>query len=349
VIRASAQEKPMPRKAMMRFLLIALIVLHVAILLAAFIAPYDPAAQNRELAYVPPTHIHFRDASGLHWRPFVYGSLNDLDAYREDLTHEYPVRLLVKGDSYKVLGMFSTNLHLFGVDAHGQIFLFGTDSYGRDEFSRLLYGGQISLAAGLLATFITLAAATIIGTISGYFGKWVDESLMGSAELFLSLPWFYFLVAVRAFLPLHLSAMSTFLLIICVIGVIGWARPARLVRGMVLSARNRNYVLAARGFGGSDLYLLRRHVVPETFGVLLTQAVLLVPQYVAAEAVLSFFGLGIAEPVPSWGNMLSTLQQYNVLVSYYWLLAPACALVVTSVTYWLLADAIHHWLQSHLI
>jgi peptide/nickel transport system permease protein len=133
------------------------------------------------------------------------------------------------------------------------------------------------------------------------------------------------------------------------IGVIGWARPARLVRGVVLSARNRNHVLAAQGFGGSDFYLLRRHVLPETFGILLTQTALLIPQYVAAEAVLSFFGLGIAEPVPSWGNMLSTLQQYNVLVSYYWLLAPACALVITSVTYWVLADTIHHWLQSHSI
>jgi peptide/nickel transport system permease protein len=172
---------------------------------------------------------------------------------------------------------------------------------------------------------------------------------MGLAELFLSLPWLYFLIAVRAFLPLHLSPAGTFLLLICVIGLIGWARPARLVRGVVLSARARNYVSAARGFGASDFHLLRRHVFPETFGVLLTQAALLVPQYAAAEATLSFFGLGVSEPVPSWGNMLSTLQQYNVLVSYGWLLAPAGALVVTSVIYWLLADALHSRLQSHSI
>jgi peptide/nickel transport system permease protein len=337
----------MRRKATVRVLIALLVALHLAILLAGFIAPYDPAAQNRELAYASPTPIHFFDSAGFHPRPFVYASAVALESPQEDRTHEYPLHLFVSGDSYKILGLIPTSVHMFGVQAPGHAFLFGTDSYGRDEFSRLLYGGQISLAAGLLATLITLAAATVIGTISGYYGKLVDESLMGSAELFLSLPWFYFLVGVRAFLPLHLSATSTFLLIICVIGVIGWARPARVIRGVVLSARNRNYVLAARGFGGSNLYLLRRHVLPETFGVLLTQAALLVPQYVAAEAVLSFFGLGIAEPVPSWGNMLSMLQQYNVLISYYWLLAPACALVVTSVTYWLLADAIHHWLQSH--
>ena len=172
---------------------------------------------------------------------------------------------------------------------------------------------------------------------------------MGVSELFLALPWFYFLIGVRAFLPLHISPQKAFLLLVGIIGLIGWARPARLIRGIVLSARNRNYVSAARGFGASDFYLWRRHILPEAFGVLLTQAALLIPQYIAAEATLSFFGLGISEPVPSWGNMLSALQQYNVLVSYTWLLAPAAALIVTSVIYWLLADSLHNWLQSHSI
>lgn len=337
------------RNATVRILIATVIALHLMILFAGFIAPYDAAEQNREFAYAPPTHKHLFDRAGFHLRPFIYATSSDLSGYSEDVSHEYPLQLFVSGDAYKVFGIFTAHLHLFGVKAPGKIFLLGTDSYGRDEFSRLLYGGQISLAAGLLATFITLGAAAILGTISGYYGKWVDESVMGSAELFLTLPWSYFLVGVRAFLPLRLSPASAFLVIICVIGAIGWARPARLVRGVVLSARNRNYVLAARGFGASDVYLLRRHIVPETFGILLTQAALLIPQYVAAEAVLSFFGLGIAEPVPSWGNMLSTLQQYNVLVFYYWMLAPAIALVVTSVTYWIVADAIHRWLQFHSI
>ncbi len=330
-------------------LLLALATLHLIVIFAGFIAPYDSAAQNRELPYSSPTRVHFVDAAGFHLRPFVYVSTSVLDSYQEDRAREFPIRLFVRGDTYTILGMFKSNLHLFRVDEPGHIFLLGTDGYGRDEFSRLLYGGQISLAAGVLATLLSLAAGTIVGTVSGYYGKWVDESLMGTAELFLSLPWFYFLIAVRAFLPLHLSPAETFLLLICVIGLIGWARPARLVRGVVLSARTRNFVSAAQGFGATDLYLLRRHIFPETFGVLLTQAALLVPQYVAAEATLSFFGLGVSEPVPSWGNMLSTLQQYNVLVSYGWLLAPAGALVVTSVIYWLLADALHSRLKSHSI
>lgn len=330
-------------------LLAALAGLHLAILCAGFIAPYDPTLQNRELPYAPPTRLRFVNASGFHWRPFVYASIAEADGYKIDSSHEYPLHWFVRGNTYTILGIFKSNVHLFGVDEPAEIPLLGTDAFGRDEFSRLLYGGQISLAAGLLATLLALLTASIIGTVSGYYGKWIDESLMGSAELFLSLPWLYFLIGVRAFLPLHLSPARTFFLLISVIGLIGWARPARLVRGVVLSARHRNYVLAARGFGGTDLYLLRRHILPETFAVLLTQSALLIPQYIAAEATLSFFGLGVNEPVPSWGNMLSTLQQYSVLVSYQWLLAPACALIVTSVIYWRLADALHHWVKSRSI
>lgn len=331
-------------------LIAALVGLHLILLFAGFFAPYDPALQNRDLPYAPPTRLHFRDTAGWHLRPFVYAWTmvpdSESDGYREDKSHNYPVRFFVSGSSYDPLGVFEADLHFFGVAEPGKVLLFGADGYGRDELSRLLYGGQISVAAGIAATLITLFAGSILGILAGYFGNWVDESLMGLTELFLSLPWLYFLLGVRAFLPLHLSAIRTFFLLTGVIGLIGWARPARLVRGLVLSIRNRNYVLAARGFGGSDFYLLRRHILPETSGLLLTQAALLVPRYIAAEVTLSFFGLGVNEPVASWGNMLSTLQQYSVLVSYGWLLAPAGALVVTSVLYSSLADLFHSRLKS---
>ena len=334
-------------------ILVALLAgLHLVLLFAGFFAPYDPTTQNRDLPYAPPTRLHFMDSSGFHLHPFVYAwksvvDDNQSDSYREDRTHEYPIRVFVSGSSYKLLGICETSAHLFGVAEPGKVVVFGTDAYGRDEFSRILFGGQISVAAGITATLIALLAGSILGVIAGYYGRWVDESLMGVTELFLSLPWLYFLLGVRAFLPLHLSTIRTFFLLTGVIGLIGWARPARLVRGLVLSARNRNYVLAARGFGGSDVYLLRRHILPEAFGLLLTQAALLVPRYIAAEVTLSFFGLGVNEPVPCWGNMLSTLQQYSVLVSYGWLLAPACALVVTSVIYSSLADVFHSRLKSY--
>jgi peptide/nickel transport system permease protein len=149
------------------------------------------------------------------------------------------------------------------------------------------------------------------------------------------------LLSLRASLPLHLDPTRTLILLSAVIGAMGWARPARLVRGAVLSAKERPFVMAARGFGASEWYLLRRHVLPQTLGIVSTQAVVLIPQFVAAEATLSFLGLGIGEPVPSWGNMLSAFQQFQTVSSYWWMAAPLVALVAVSLTYFVLADALH--------
>jgi peptide/nickel transport system permease protein len=142
-------------------------------------------------------------------------------------------------------------------------------------------------------------------------------------------------------LPLTVEPGAAFLLVVLVIGLVDWPRPARLVRGVVLSAKQREYVLAARGFGASDAYLLRRHVLPQAAGVLLTQAALLVPQYVLAEVSLSFVGLGVGEPTPSWGNMLATLQQYHVMASYWWMWLPGFVLVPLFLGYYALSDSLH--------
>jgi peptide/nickel transport system permease protein len=248
------------------------------------------------------------------------------------------VQLLVRGAPYTLLGIVRCNLHLFGVSAPARLFLMGTDAYGRDVFSRFLFGGEVTLFAGLLATALTLILGAILGILSGYYGGWVDAVVMRGAELFLALPWLYLLFALRAFLPLSLNAVQAFLLLIAVIGIVGWARPARMIRGVVLSSRERHYLLAARLFGGSDGYLMRRHILPDTYSIVMTQAALLIPQYVLAEVVLSFLGLGVGEPTPSWGNMLSTLQQYSVLASYWWMVIPGLALVPVFLGYIILAS-----------
>jgi peptide/nickel transport system permease protein len=330
-----------------------LLSLHGAILFAGFVAPQDPAAQNRDFPFVPPTRLHFVDAGGrIHLRPFVYpwvARADGLYQYAESRQHEYPLHFFVPGPRYQIAGCLAAHTHLLGVEWPAQLFLAGTDNYGRDQFSRILFGGQISLAAGLLATAISLFFGLFMGCVSGFYGKWIDESAMRLAELFLVLPWLYLLLAVRSFLPLHVSSTQTLLLLVAVIGTVGWARPARLIRGVVLSTKSRKYVLASRGFGASNAYILRRHILPHTYGILLTQAALLVPQYVIAEVTLSFFGLGLSEPMPSWGTLLASLQQYNVLVSYWWMFAPAIALVLVTIGYLSVANAFQQQLQSDSI
>src|SRR5579863_9441228 len=282
-----------------------LVVFHAAILLAGFLAPYGYATQDRELPFAPPTGIHFVDAAGKwHARPFVYALAYDPsnpNTYQRDTSRQYPVHFLVRGERYKLAGSFTSRWHFFGVDEPGRVFLMGTDAFGRDQFSRFLYGGQLSLLAGLLAAVLSVAIGIAVGGIAGFYGGWIDDVLMRGGELFLALPWLYLLFAVRAALPLHIAEWQVFLLLIVIIGLVGWARPARLIRGVVLSAKERNFVVAARAFGASDVYLLRRHVLPHTYGVVLTQVVLLVPKYVLGEVKLSFLGLGVGETMQSWG------------------------------------------------
>jgi peptide/nickel transport system permease protein len=305
---------------------VLLVALHAIVILAGFFAPYDPAEQDRKNPYLPPMRMHIVDAQGhFHVRPFVYAlQLREgtFDQYEENTARALPVRFFVWGARYRLLGLVPMRLHLFGAEGE-RIYLLGSDSFGRDQLSRFLYGGQVSLFAGLLGAGITLFLGLSVGALAGYFAGWRDDLLMRLAELFLALPWLYLLFALRAFLPLAVSPLQAFFLIIAVLGAVGWARPARLIRGVVLSAKERDFVRAARGFGATDAYLLRRHILPEASSVLLTQAAVLVPQFVMAEMTLSFLGLGVPEPVPSWGNLLSSLQQYSVLVSYWWMYLPA--------------------------
>lgn len=309
--------------------LIALGGLHLLIVCAGFVAPYDPLTQNRERPYAPPTRLHLIDMAGhFHFRPFFYAPA-EIGASRsstELAAQPVPLQFFVTGARYRILGILPARLHLFGSE-QSQFYLLGSDAYGRDLFSRILYGAQISLLAGLLGAALTLSLGLAIGAAAGFFGNWKDDLLMRFAELFLALPWLYLLFALRAFLPLTVSPAEAFFLVILVIAAVGWARPARMVRGIVLSAKERDFVRAARGFGASDFYLLRRHILPQTSSVLLTQAAVLVPQFVLAEVTLSFLGLGVPEPIPSWGNLLANLQQYSVLVSYWWMYIPALAMV----------------------
>jgi len=331
----------LPRKVTIWLLVLA--VMHGIVLCAGFFAPYNPVEQDRKNPYLPPMRLHVMDTQKhLHLRPFVYLFQirpGTFDQYAEDTAQSRPLKFFVTGGRYRLLGFVPAHLHLFGAD-NDRIYLLGTDAYGRDQLSRLLFGGQISLLAGLLGAGFTLLIGWCIGAAAGYYGGWRDDLLMRLAELFLALPWLYLLFAIRAFLPLAVNPLQAFFLIVAVIAAVGWARPARLVRGIVLSAKERDFVRAARGFGASDLYLLRRHIFPETSSVLLTQAAILIPQFVLAEMTLSFLGLGVPEPVPSWGNLLSNLQQYSVLVSYWWMYLPALSIVPFFLGYLGLASAL---------
>lgn len=324
-----------------------LFLLYITALLGPFIAPYSP--QNRspngmDRTGHPPMKLRWREANGtFHKRPFVYltqgGFTQERDyVYLPDSNQPRVIKWFVKGEPYKLFGLIPLQTHLFGVE-DGAIFLLGTDNYGRDFFSRLVYGAQISLSVGLIAIAISFTLGLLVGGVSGYYGGRVDSVIMRGCEVLMSVPQFYLLLALAAALPANLGSVKTYLLIIVILSLVGWAGMARIVRGMVLSVREREYVEAAQALGQSDLKIIIRHILPSTFTYSIIAATMSVPGYILGEAGLSFLNLGIRNPVPSWGNML-TEAQASILQGRWWTLIPGVLIFITTLAFNFLGDGL---------
>jgi peptide/nickel transport system permease protein len=320
-----------------------LVVLYAMALLAPFLAPYAESDIDRERFFHPPTPLHFRDADG-HWhlQPFVYGSRAGADqSYVTERTQRYPVHLFVRGARYKLLGLLPSDRHLYGVEAPGRIFLMGADDTGRDEWTRLLFGSQVSLTVGVVGILISFTLGLLLGGVSGYFGGWVDVCIMRSSELLLSIPGLYLIVALRGVFPLELPSQQTYLAIVAILAFIGWASLARVIRGMVLSLRQAEYVLAAEALGASSLRIIVRHILPNTMSFTIVAATVAVPGFILGEVFLSFLGVGVQPPAASWGNMLNAARSQRVLTSFPWmLLAPGGAIFLTVMAFNFFGDGL---------
>jgi len=319
-----------------------LAILYLSALLAGFIAPYAMDRQNRQASFHQPIGIRWSDECGWSWRPFVYDyrSGKGITGYEKAAGKRYYVRFFVRGDKYKLLGLIPSDRHLFGIDAPGKLYLLGTDRFGRDIFSRLLYGAQISLSIGLVGIIITFFIGLTVGGISGYYGGAVDNLIMRFSELVMAFPSFYLILAIMAVLPTGMASSLRYLLMICVLSFIGWAGMARVIRGMVLSIRERDYVTAARSQGVSDWRIITRHLLPNTVSYVIVAITLSLPGYILGEVALSFLGMGIQEPMASWGNMLQAAQNIRVLTSYPWMLAPGAMIFITVLSFNLLGDGL---------
>jgi len=332
---------------------IVLIVLYTIALFAPFISPYDPQDKSpgnvADTRYHPPMRLRWTEANGQrHWRPFVYQTQEKYNEFRElvylaDPTKPQVMRFFVRGAPYKLFGLIPTTIHLYGVENGAAVFLLGTDEQGRDYLSRLLYGSQISLSVGLIAIAITFTLGMLVGGISGFYGGTLDDLIMRGCEIMMSVPDFYLLLALASALPVDPSpagAIRTYILIIAILSFVGWAGMARIVRGMVLSVREREYVEAAHSLGVSDFKIITRHILPSTFTYAIVAATMSVPGYILGEAGLSFLGLGIRDPMASWGNMLEAARNLSTLQTRPWILAPGFMIFITTLAFNFLGDGL---------
>jgi peptide/nickel transport system permease protein len=278
--------------------------------------------------------VRIADEDGLRW-PYVYNTYYEFDEYqrkiwREDTSVKYPLQLFSKGDTHNVLWLFRTRRHLMGIGNLDQytgdernkptLFLLGADEFGRDVFSRLLYGGRISLSVGLFGVAITFFLGMIIGGASGYFGGRTDMVIQRLCEMLMLVPGFYLLLSLRAAVPTHWSSVQTYVAIIVILSFIGWAGLARTIRGLVLSIAQMEYVLAARATGAKNGLIIVRHVLPNTFSYAIVAATMSIPGYVLGESGLSLIGLGISDPEASWGNMLAAAMDIAQIKFHPWIL-----------------------------
>ena len=330
---------------------IVLAFLYIVILLADFIAPYTNYYSNRDLSYAPPSKVYTIDENGKFSWPYTYNYKREFEPslmqtiYKQDRSVKHYLKLFVKGEKYKFLGIIPSDRHLFGVDNGGQLYLLGTDINGRDVFSRLLFGGRISMTVGFLSLFIVFPIGLLYGGISGYFGGIVDTLMMRFAEAIMAIPSFYLLIILAAILPSGMTSIQRFCLIIVILALIGWAGFARVVRGMVLSIKKEDFVQAEKTMGASNLRIILKHILPQTTSYVIIAMTLSVPSYILAESGLSFLGLGIQQPDASWGNMLKEAQEFTNILYRPWLLAPGGLIFVAVLAFNLLGDAIRDFLD----
>ena len=314
-------------------------------------------------AFAPPTRVRWVDPDTRRLvRPYVYAMRQQRDlqtlqvVFTEDLSMRYLVKLWVRGHAYvpfplslvpverrQALGLdVRFDRHLFGVEAPAYLYLWGADQFGRDVFSRIIFGARISLTVGIFASVVALTLGLLFGGVSGMYGGWVDDTIMRLVEVLTTIPSLFLLLALRALFPLDAKSTTVFAVIVMILGLVRWGSIARVVRGMVLSLREQEYVQAAMAIGARDVRVLFVHLLPGTFSYAIVAFSLLIPGFVLTEAGLSFLGLGVGEPSASWGLMLATAQEGGIqtFTARPWMLLPGLFIFLVVLAFNFVGDGV---------
>jgi peptide/nickel transport system permease protein len=314
---------------------------------AEFFSPTSISQIDLKSSFIPPQKVHFIDANGtFHLIPFVYNYKLGMDPktfaaiWTEDTAKPYEIHFLVQGSEYKILGLIPSKLHLYGVDQGGTIFLLGTDKLGRDLWGKAAEAGRISLSMGMFATLISIVVGSVLGVVSGYYGGWVDNVLQRFTEFVAAFPSLPLFMALAALVPKTADSFSVFIAMACIFALLSWTTLTREVRGKVLSLRQTDFIMAAKEMGASDARIIFRHLYPNVLSHIIVILTLTVPGVILTESFLSFLGIGITEPLISWGLMMRNTGDIQSLGQNSWILAPIAFMVAAVLGFNFLGDGL---------
>jgi peptide/nickel transport system permease protein len=326
--------------------LMVLILIMLAIF-ADFFSPTSIYEIDLKSTFIPPQNIHLIDHTGkFHFIPFVYNYSYTLDAktfkvyWQEDTSKAYPIKFFVTGSSYKILGIIPSNLHLYEVDKPGTIYLLGTDKFGRDLWGKACEAGRISLSMSLFGAIISVVVGSVLGVASGYYGGVIDNILQRFTEFVAAFPNLPLWMALAALVPKTADSFTVFVAMACIFALLSWTTLAREVRGKVLSLRETDFIMAAKEMGASDARIIFRHLYPNTLSHVIVILTLTIPGVILAESFLSFLGIGITEPLISWGLMMRNTQDIQTLGQNAWILAPIGFIVIAVLGFNFLGDGL---------
>lgn len=313
---------------------------------AEFIAPYPPGQRDSSYVLGPPMWPQMVDAEGnFHLRPFVYGvkPVRDMTtlrlSYQVDTSVRHKLSLFIKGEPYRLFGLIPGDIHLFGVDG-GKVHLFGTDFTGLDLFSRSIHAARASLGVAFVGVLVSFILGAAIGGAAGYFGGPFDNFVMRLIEFIRSIPTLPLWLTLAALMPRDWSPLVTYLAITVILSLLGWTWLARTVRSKLLATRHEDFVLAARLSGCSDGRIIRRHLLPSFMSYLIVDTSVAFPEILLAETSLSFLGLGLREPVESWGVLLFAAQSIRAIDQAPWLMIPGLFVIVAVLAFNFVGDGL---------